>query len=49
MSLLYLAFIENKGEECFQNCGEALFVFLRFIGLEFDPIVTGIFFGTQMR
>jgi hypothetical protein len=49
MSLLYLAFIESRGEECFMNCGEALYAFIKFLSMEFDPVMTGLYFGTQMR
>lgn len=46
---MYLAFIEHRGEEVFASSGEALFAFLKFLASEFDPQVTAVFFGNQMR
>ena len=49
VSLLYLAFVESKGEESFENCGDALLAFLHFLNFEFDPNYTAVFFGHQRR
>ena len=49
LSLLYLAFIENKGEGNFKSLGDALISFIRFMAEDFNPNTTGVFFGANMR